>query len=141
MEHAQRVAARTVRRVLAGSTLPVALAAAGGLAEDDRALIQELAYGTLRFLGQLRAVVRHLADRPLSDASVQALLWVALYQLIHTSAPQHAVVNSAVQATARVKRSSARGLTNAILRSFLRRHDAVLAAIRQDDEARFSYPQ
>jgi 16S rRNA (cytosine967-C5)-methyltransferase len=141
MEHAQRVAARTVRRVLAGSTLPVALAAAGGLAEDDRALIQELAYGTLRFLGQLRAVVRHLADRPLSDASVQALLWVALYQLIHTSAPQHAVVNSAVQATARVKRSSARGLTNAILRSFLRRRAAVLAAIAQDDEARFSYPR
>jgi 16S rRNA (cytosine967-C5)-methyltransferase len=141
MEHAQRVAARTVRRVLAGSTLPVALAAAGGLAQNDRALIQELAYGTLRFLGQLRGVVRHLADRPLSDASVEALLWVALYQLIHTSAPQHAVVNAAVQATARVKRSSARGLTNAILRSFLRRHDAVLAAIRQDDEARFSYPQ
>ena len=30
MEQAQRVAARSVRRVLAGSTLPVALAAAGG---------------------------------------------------------------------------------------------------------------
>ena len=88
MEHAQRIAARTVRRVLAGSTLPVALAAANGVALEDRALIQELAYGTLRFLGQLRAVVRALADRPLTDASVEALLWVALYQLIHTSAPQ-----------------------------------------------------
>jgi len=54
MEHAQRVAAKTVRRVLAGSTLPVALAASGGLAEDDRALIQELSYGTLRFLATTR---------------------------------------------------------------------------------------
>ena len=141
MEHAQRVAARIVRRVLAGATLPVALAAAGGGAEHDRALVQELAYGTLRFLGQLRAVVRALADRPLSDPSVEALLWVSLYQLIHTTAPQHAVVYGAVQATAGLKKSSARGLTNAILRNFLRRRDAVLAMLERDDEARFSYPR
>ena len=141
MEHAQRVAARIVRRVLAGATLPVALAAAGGGAEHDRALVQELAYGTLRFLGQLRAVVRALADRPPSDPSVEALLWVSLYQLIHTTAPQHAVVYGAVQATAGLKKSSARGLTNAILRNFLRRRDTVLAMLERDDEARFSYPR
>jgi 16S rRNA (cytosine967-C5)-methyltransferase len=141
MEQAQRVAARTVRRVLAGATLPVALAAAPALALDDRALVQELAYGTLRFLGQLRAVVRHLAARPLSDPSVEALLWVALYQLIHTGAPQHAVVDGAVKATTRLKKSSARGLTNAILRNFLRRRDALLAAGALEDEARYSYPQ
>jgi 16S rRNA (cytosine967-C5)-methyltransferase len=140
MEHAQRVAAKAVRRVLAGATLPVALAASGGLAEVDRALIQELAYGTLRFLGQLRAIVRELADRPLADASVEALLWVALYQLIHTRAPQHAVVNAAVQATERLKKSSARGLTNAILRNFLRRRGALQATIGTNDVARFSYP-
>ena len=141
MEHAQRVAARVVRRVLAGTTLPVALAAAGGVTADDRALVQELAYGTLRFLGQVRAVVRALADRPLSDPSVEALLWVALYQLIHTTAPQHAVVNGAVQATASLKKTSARGLTNAILRNFLRRRDAVFATLERDDEARYSYPR
>jgi 16S rRNA (cytosine967-C5)-methyltransferase len=139
MAHAQRIAAGAVRRVLAGSTLPVALAAAKGVAGDDRALIHELAYGTLRFLGELRAVVRELAVRPVSDASVAALLWVALYQLIHTSAPQHAVVDSAVRATAHVQKSSARGLTNAILRNFLRGRDALLATIAGDDEARFSY--
>ena len=141
MEHAQRVAAGAVRRVLAGSTLPVALATVSAALTDDRALIQELAYGTLRFLGELRAVVRQLADRPLSDASVEALLWVALYQLIHTSAPPHAVVDGAVTATSRVKKSSARGLTNAILRNFLRRREALLATIAVDDEARFSYPR
>ena len=141
MERAQRVAARSVRRVLGGSTLPVALAAMPALAQDDRALVQELAYGTLRFLGQLRALVHHLADRPLSDPSVEALLWIALYQLIHTGAPQHAVVDGAVQATARLKKSSARGLTNAILRNFLRRRDALLAAVAREDEARYSYPQ
>ena len=144
MEQAQRSAARVVRRVLAGTTLPVALAGASEVAKDvttdERALIQELAYGTLRFLGQLRSLVRLLADRPLTDASVEALLWVALYQLTHTGAPAHAVVDGAVNATGRLKKSSARGLTNAILRNFLRRRDELLALAARDDEGRFSYP-
>src|SRR6266568_2961640 len=110
--------------------------------EADRggALIHELAYGTLRFLGQLKAIVRTLADRPLADASVEALLWVALYQLVHTSAPAYIVVDCAVRATSRVRRTSAKGLVNAILRHFLRRKVALLAEIASDPEARFSYP-
>lgn len=140
MERAQRVAAKAVRRVLAGKTLPAALVGANDAAAGDRALVHELAYGTLRFLGQVRASVRCLADRPLSDANVEALLWVALYQLIHTHAPAHAVVDCAVRATARLNRSSAQGLVNAVLRTFLRRRDAVLATVGRTPEARFSYP-
>jgi 16S rRNA (cytosine967-C5)-methyltransferase len=139
MEQAQRSAAKTVRRVLAGAALHSALGEAG---EDsgNRSLVSELSYGSLRFLGELRALVRLLADRPLVDASVEALLWVALYQLAHTNAPPHAVVDSAVRATVRVRRSSARGLVNAVLRQFLRRREALLAALARDPEARFSYP-
>jgi len=117
MERAQRIAAKAVRRVLAGTTLAKALATEGGAAPSDRALIHELAYGTLRFLGQLKAIVRTLADRPLADASVEA------------------------RATSRVRRTSAKGLVNAILRHFLRRRAAVLAEIGNDPEARFSYPR
>ena len=140
MERAQRFAAKAVRRVLAGTTLPVALAGVPDSVAGDRALVHELAYGALRFLGQLRESVRYLADRPLTDASVEALLWVALYQLIHTRAPAHAVVDSAVRATARLQRTSAKGLVNAVLRNFLRRRQAVLAAVAAAPEGRFSYP-
>ena len=139
MEQAQRSAAKTVRRVLAGAALPAALEGAeesGG----PRSLVRELSYGTLRFLGELRALVRLLAQRPLADASVEALLWVALYQLAHTYAPPHAVVDSAVRATLHLRRSSARGLVNAVLRQFLRRREALLASLTRDPEARFSYP-
>jgi 16S rRNA (cytosine967-C5)-methyltransferase len=139
MELAQRAAAKAVRRVVAGSTLPVALAAVGDASQEDRALVQELAYGTLRFLGQLRALLALLADRPPADASLEALLWVALYQLTHTAAPPHAVVDGAVNATVQLKKSSARGLTNAILRNFLRRRDDLLALAARDAAARFSY--
>ena len=140
MERAQRFAAKIVRRVLAGNPLPAVLTGLP-LPSGDRALSHELSYGTLRFLGELRAIVHALAERPLTDGSVEALLWVALYQLIHTGAPAHAVVDAAVRATAQLKRTSAQGLTNAILRTFLRRRDALLAQIANDPEARFSYPR
>ncbi len=140
MQRAQRLAAKIVRRVLAGNPLPAVLASSP-LPSADRALVHELCYGTLRFLGQLRAIVRALAERPLTDGSVEALLWVALYQLIHTGAPEHSVVDAAVRATAQLKRTSAQGLTNAILRTFLRRRDALLAQIADEPEARFSYPR
>ena len=140
MERAQRSAAKIVRRVLAGNPLPAVLTSLT-LPSGDRALVHELSYGTLRFLGELRAIVHKLAERPLTDASVETLLWVALYQLIHTGAPAHAVVDAAVRATAQLKRTSAQGLTNAILRTFLRRRDALLQEIATDPEGRFSYPR
>jgi 16S rRNA (cytosine967-C5)-methyltransferase len=141
MHDAQRIAAQIVRRVLAGSALPAVLAiAAEKTSRTDRALVQELAYGTLRFLGCVRMLVRRLAKRPLEDESVEALLFVALYQLIHTGAPAHAVVDQAVRATSQLRRTSAGGLVNAILRSFLRRRDILLAEVAREDEGRFSYP-
>src|SRR5438477_2624590 len=141
MELAQRIAAKTVRRVLAGASLPAALAESAPAAAGERPRVHDLAYGTLRYLGQLRAAARMLAERPLADANVEALIWVALYQLIHTAAPPHAVVDGAVRATSRIRRTAAKGLTIAILRSFLRRRDAVLADAARDPVGRFSYPR
>jgi 16S rRNA (cytosine967-C5)-methyltransferase len=139
MEQAQRIAAKAVRRVLAGVALGGALEEAGASKAPERALATELAYGTLRFLGQVRSAVRMLAERPLTDQSIEALLWVALYQLIHTTAPAHSVVDSAVRATGQLKRTSAKGLTNAILRTFLRRRANILDDISHDAEGRYSY--
>ena len=139
MEQAQRIAAKAVRRVLAGVALGGALEEAGAAKAPERALATDLAYGTLRFLGQERLAVRMLAERPLTDPSIEALLWVALYQLIHTTAPVHAVVDSAVRATGQLKRTSAKGLTNAILRTFLRRRESVLDEISREAEGRYSY--
>jgi 16S rRNA (cytosine967-C5)-methyltransferase len=137
MESAQHVAAQKVLRVLGGATLTRALGARDGSA--DQALVQELSFGTLRFLGQLRAIVRALAHRVPHDPGIEALLWVALYQLIHTRAPVHAVVDCAVRAASHARRPAARGMVNAVLRNFLRRDRSLLAEIGRDPEARFSY--
>ena len=46
-----------------------------------------------------------------------------------------------MRATGSLKRTSAKGLTNAILRGFLRRRDVLLADAERDPESRFSYPR
>ena len=137
----QRLGARLVGRVLAGRSLDAELRTAlPEAAADSRGALQDVAYGTLRFLGQLDAIVDALLAKPLKDASVRDLLRVALYQLVHTRAAPHAIVDHAVRVCASSK-PAAKGLVNAVLRNFLRDRDALLAKAAASDAGRYSYPQ
>jgi 16S rRNA (cytosine967-C5)-methyltransferase len=142
---AQRLAALSVRRVLDGSTLPAALAAVAPAEADAqgrrRALVQELAYGTLRHWGTLEALVRKLLTKPLSDPILECLVAVAIYQLEHTRAPPFAVVDHAVNAAAGLTRPAAKALVNALLRRFLREREALNGAVLADPVARWSHPR
>lgn len=145
MEHAQRQAALAVRRVHEGGTLGSALTAAA-VGEDAaggrrHALVQELAYGTLRHWGMLDALTRRVATKPLTDPLLACLVAVALYQLDHTRAPPFAVVNYAVENAASMARPAAKALVNALLRRYLRERDALQEAVRADPVARWSYPR
>ena len=145
MREAQRLAALTVRRVLDGSALPVALAVFAPAEKEAqgrrRALVQELAYGTLRHWGTLDAIVRRLATKPIADPALHCLVAVAIYQLEHMRAPPFAVVDHAVNAAATLTRPAAKALVNALLRRFLREREALTAAVLPDPVARWSYPQ
>jgi 16S rRNA (cytosine967-C5)-methyltransferase len=144
MQEAQRLAALAVQRVMQGSALPVALVAVAPPGDETggrrRALVQELAYGTLRHWGELEALVRRLVTKPFSDPALTPLVAVALYQLDHTRAPAFAVVDRAVAAAAEIARPAAKGVVNAVLRRYLREREALRAAVREDPVARFSYP-
>jgi len=144
MQEAQRLAALCVRRVLDGSTLPVALGAIApperGAPGRRRALVQELAYGTLRHWGTLDALVRKLAAKPFSDPVLGCLVAVAIYQLDHTRAPPFAVVDHAVNAAAVAARPAAKSLVNALLRRYLREHEALNASVETEPVARWSHP-
>ena len=69
-----------------------------------------------------QALLKALLDKPLKekDANVQGLLLCGLYQLEHMRIPDHAAVGETVAATRALKKSWAKGLTNAVLRRFLR---------------------
>ena len=145
MIEVQHAGARVVGRVLAGRSLDVelraALSRAHELTKQERATLQDISYGTLRFLGEIDAALQQLLDREPKQDAVRELLRVALYQLIHTRAAPHAVVDHAVRASSVMGAPAAKGLVNAVLRNFLRRRDAVLAAARATEPGRYSYPQ
>jgi 16S rRNA (cytosine967-C5)-methyltransferase len=145
MKTAQALAAQVIVRVLAGRTLDhslgLAWSRATGVDVHTRALTQELCYGTLRHLGPLRALVRPLLRRPAADPQLEALLWVAFYQLQHGNAAAHAVVSNAVDAAGLLKVTSAKGLVNAVLRHYLRNPASLDALEPPADEARYSHQQ
>jgi 16S rRNA (cytosine967-C5)-methyltransferase len=143
MQEEQRQAALAVRRVLEGETLSAALAAVDdGSPLRGRTLVQELAYGTLRFWGRLDALTRALADKPITDARLAALAGVAIYQLDHTHAPPFAIVDRAVDAAGLISRPQAKPFLNALLRRYLREREALNAqVVAASPVARWSYPR
>ena len=118
---ARAAAFRVVRAVLRGDDLPRALAEfRDALADDrDRALVTELAAGTLRWLAALDHVVGRAADRPIAriDPDVLTVLRLGAYQLLYLDrVPPAAAVNESVRLVKQVGRTSAAGFVNAVLR-------------------------
>ena len=95
-------AALVIQQVLdQGQSLSAVLPAAQEkVAPRDRALLQELCYGTLRWLPRLDAAVNEMMDKPLKNKSriFHYLILVGLYQLIYTRIPAHAAVAETVNA-------------------------------------------
>lgn len=145
MVEVQRLAAAALGSVLAGRSLDTALATSWRrhpqLAARDRAAIQDLVYGTLRLLPRFEALLEALLDRPLKDARLRPLLLAALYQLGHTRAAPHAVVNHAVRACEALSLTSAKALVNAVLRGYLRRRESLDARAQRSEPARYCHPQ
>jgi 16S rRNA (cytosine967-C5)-methyltransferase len=117
------------------------LARPAELTAHERATLQDACYGTLRFLGEIDAVLDALLDKPLRNDKLRHLLRVAVYQLAHTRTAPHAVVDHAVRACVAEKHAAAKGLVNAVLRAFLRERAAVLARAHEGDVGRYSHPQ
>jgi 16S rRNA (cytosine967-C5)-methyltransferase len=141
----QRNAALALLAVLHGRSLTPALDEIRlrnpRLQPNERAAIQDLTFGSCRWLGTLRAVLAQLLRAPLTDEEVEALLLVALYQLQWTRAAQHAVVDGAVRTCMALGKPAAKGLVNAVLRNFLRQREALMERARTTEVGRFSYPQ
>jgi 16S rRNA (cytosine967-C5)-methyltransferase len=105
----------------------------------QRAALQDLSYGTLRYFGQLEGLLSLLLHNPLSDERIRYLLLVALYQLQYSKAAQHAVVDHAVK-SAQMQHVKVSGLVNAILRNFLRNQTQLLQQVVQRVEAKHNHP-
>jgi 16S rRNA (cytosine967-C5)-methyltransferase len=112
------------------------------VAADDRALVSELCYGTLRWQPRLAALAAQLLHRPLRarDRDVDALLLLGLYQIQHTRIPAHAAVAETVAAAGALGKRWATSLLNAALRRYLRERAALDAAVDADPAHALAHP-
>jgi 16S rRNA (cytosine967-C5)-methyltransferase len=95
------------------------LAAARGLDERDRALAQQIAYGTVQRVRTLDYGIETIGGRPLPalDPPVRAALRMGAYQLAYLGGvAAHAAVNESVQLVREAGLERAVAFTNAVLR-------------------------
>ncbi|MEH6589331.1 MAG: 16S rRNA (cytosine(967)-C(5))-methyltransferase RsmB [Halioglobus sp.] len=124
--------ARIIGQVLTGKSLNQAMPnVLPAVAERDRALVQQICYGTLRSAPQIQALLDQLLDKPLraKDQDVYALLMTGIYQLDGMRIPDHAAVAATVDASRGLKKPWAKGLANAILRRYQREKETLAEAL------------
>jgi len=94
---------------------------------QDRRLITQIVYGTLRMRGHLDWIIERLYRGKFDsmDVSIKNILRTGLYQLLFTEKiPDFAIVDEAVEITKKMHRRGS-GLVNAILRNFIRKKDQI----------------
>jgi 16S rRNA (cytosine967-C5)-methyltransferase len=130
--------ADAVAAVRGGRSLTDVLAA---LPAEVRAGTQALSFDVLRRLGSAQALRRLLAPKA-PPAPIDALVTSALALLWPSDAPRypaHTLVNQAV-AAAQVRAPEQGGFVNAVLRRYLREHDALTAAAQAAPEGAWNHP-
>lgn len=136
-------AALAIADVLRGRSLSDVLAPRLAAVEPrDRGLGAELAQGVCRWQPRLAFLTEQLLDRDLRkrDRDLTTLLWIGLYQLEHTRVPEHAAVAETVDAVRGLGKPWAAGMVNAVLRSYQRRRQELLAAADRNPSARYAQP-
>jgi len=138
------IAARIICQVADGGSLSdVLVERLQGVPPKDRALVQELCYGVLRWWLRLHWVANSLLQKPLKrrDRDLEALVLIGIYQLLYMRIPPHAAVAETVEGTRGLGKSWASGLVNGVLRSLIRNQDDLLNSISEDISAELSFPQ
>ncbi|MDG4597985.1 MAG: 16S rRNA (cytosine(967)-C(5))-methyltransferase RsmB [Candidatus Contendobacter sp.] len=139
------IAVQVLARVLGeGRSLAEALPPAlERVTPRDRGLLRELCHGVCRWQPEVQFLLDRVLDRPLNprESTVRALLLTGLYQLQHSRIPDHAAVAETVAAARQLRKPWAASLTNAVLRSFLRRRAELLARVETDAVARTAHPR
>ena len=111
------------------------------ISDKDRALLQELCFGTLRVLPQLEWCIQQLMAKPMTgkQRTLHYLLMVGLYQLLYTRIPAHAVLAETVEGAVALKRPQLKGLINGVLRQFQRQQEELLQRAANND-SRYLHP-
>ena len=106
--------------------------------ENDRAFVQALCFGVMRWYGRLDFLLRRLTTKPIRDEEIRMLALLGLFQLEYTRVKPYAAVAETV-AAAHHKRW-AKPLLNGVLRSYQRERERLLTLADADAAVAFAYP-
>jgi len=107
--------------------------------ENDRAFVQALCYGVMRWYWRLDYLLGLLTRKPIKDLDLRMLALLGLYQLKYTRVKPHAAVAETVSAARR--KTWAKPLLNGILRTYLREQTTLEAQIERDETISEAHPE
>ncbi len=111
--------------------------------ERDKGLVQELCFGVARYAPAFELLVAKLIDKPIKtkETDIKALLFIGIYQLLYMRIPNHAAINSVVEATKTLKKNWATGLLNGVLRRLTRDSESITASLAHIPQYAYAHPQ
>lgn len=106
---------------------------------DDRAFVQALCYGVLRWYFRLDRILGFLTRKPIKDEAVRMLALIGLYQLGYLRVKPHAAVSETVAAAG--GKRWAKPLLNGILRTYQRQQAELDSQADADDSSATAHPR
>jgi 16S rRNA (cytosine967-C5)-methyltransferase len=144
LHHSQLIAADCVSEVIKGHNLNQVferrLDHHQNITPQQKSVAVFLAYGAIRFLGENQFFIQQLINKKITNKKIEALLYVALFQLNHDQSNDFTVVNEAVEAAKFINKSWAGSFVNGVLRNFIRQKEKLQTELKNDAEAFYSYP-
>lgn len=112
------------------------------LPDNEKSLVKNICFGSLRWHYQLSALVNILIPKPIKkkDKDIECVIRIGLYQIIYQQTPDHAAVNETVAAAKPLKKPWSRGLINGVLRSYLRDKENLLEQSRKTASSAYNFP-
>ena len=103
-------------------------------------LSKEICFNVCRHYFRLEALADCLLTKRPKAIEVWLSLLIGLYQLHYLRIPDYAVVKETVALLEYIKKPWAKGLVNAVLRTFCREQDALLLRLKNNDAFLYGHP-
>jgi 16S rRNA (cytosine967-C5)-methyltransferase len=110
---------------------------------ENAAFLQALVFGVIRWYPRLEFIANQLLKKRIKqkDSDLLYLIAVGLYQLTDMHVPEHAVLAETVEAASLLNKPWAKGLVNAILRSYQRKAVDLKQILQSNEAAYYAHPQ
>lgn len=114
--------------------------------KSDRAFIQKLSFGVIRWYWQLDKGSKQFSNKPprKKDNIVRFIILLGIYQIKYTDTPPHAAVSATVKCCDELNKKWAKGLVNACLRGILREQEktAISHSLKTiNEKENYSHPE